>query len=399
MDLVFVYEDKIAQDAEDNYYVGSAFSQAVFDRYLQHFDHITLLMRKAKIAPDDTAALARMNKLNTEKIDVVILPDFTESVKAYFSPKLRREFRRIVIENITPDRAVIIRAPSTSGTIAAKYCRKIGKPFLVEAVGCPWDSLWNHSLRGKITAPFEWLKFRKTMKHADFAVYVTSSFLQRRYPTLGKQATISDVELQPVDDGIIEKRLQKIESHTGKIKLATAGALHVAYKGQRYVIEALAKLKAQGKNDFEYHLAGGGDNAALKNLAEQLGVSEQVVFEGSLPHDEMFSWLDSMDLYIQPSLVEAMPRALIEAMSRGLPAFASRVGAMPELVGDACIFDRKDVAAIVNYIDGIDADSAKTMAKSNFEYAKQFQKALLEKKRYDFYADFAEKNEECTKCL
>ena len=113
----------------------------------------------------------------------------------------------------------------------------------------------------------------------------------------------------------------------------------------------------------------------------------------------MFSWLDSMDLYIQPSLVEAMPRALIEAMSRGLPAFASRIGAMPELVGDACIFDRKDVAAIVNYIDGIDADSAKTMAKSNFEYAKQFQKALLEKKRYDFYADFAEKNEECTKCL
>ena len=34
MDLVFVYEDKIAQDAEGNYYVGSAFSQAVFDRYL-----------------------------------------------------------------------------------------------------------------------------------------------------------------------------------------------------------------------------------------------------------------------------------------------------------------------------------------------------------------------------
>ena len=54
MDMVFVYEDKIAQDSNGNYYTGSAFSQAVFDRYLQVFDHITLLMRKADVDPDDT---------------------------------------------------------------------------------------------------------------------------------------------------------------------------------------------------------------------------------------------------------------------------------------------------------------------------------------------------------
>ena len=33
MDMVFVYEDKIAQDAEGNYYTGSSLPQAVFDRY------------------------------------------------------------------------------------------------------------------------------------------------------------------------------------------------------------------------------------------------------------------------------------------------------------------------------------------------------------------------------
>lgn len=389
MDLVFVYEDKIAQDTEGNYYTGSAFSQAVFDRYLQHFDHITLLMRKAKIAPYDTETLARMNKLNTEKIDVVILPDLTESIRSYFSIKKRREFRKIVIENITPDRAVIIRAPSDSGTIAAKYCHKIGKPFLVEAVGCPWDSLWNHSLRGKITAPRVWLDFRRTMKLAPYAVYVTSKFLQNRYPTNGVQASISDVELQPMDESIIEKRLEKIDSHEGKIKLATAAAVNVAFKGQQFVVEALAKLKAQGNTDFEYHMAGGGDNSALKNLAEQLGVSAQVVFEGILPHDKMFAWLDDMDLYIQPSLQEGLPRAVVEAMSRGLPALGARTGGIPELLGEKYIFARKGVDEIAKLLPAISKDEMLLMAKNNFEHAKDFQKELLEKKRYNFYAAFA----------
>lgn len=389
MDLVFVYEDKIAEDSNGNYYTGSAFSQAVFDRYLQHFDRITLLMRRAKVDPDDAETLSHMNRIDSNRIDVVFLPDPKEYLKSFFSLSLRRRYKKIITDNITADRAVIIRAPSDSGAIAAKYCKKIGKPFLVEAVGCPWDSLWNHSLRGKVLAPFAWLKMRRTMKNAAYAVYVTDRFLQSRYPTGGISEALSDVEILPSSDAVLEKRLEKIRNEHKITKIGTAGALHVVYKGQRYVIEALAKLKAQGKADFEYHLAGGGDNSVLKNLAERLGVSEQVVFEGSLPHDKMFDWLDSMDLYIQPSTVEAMPRALIEAMSRGLPAFASRVGAMPELIGETNIFAKKDVASIAEYLNNITAEKAEVMAKANFEYAKAFEKETLEKKRYDFYAAFA----------
>ncbi len=163
MDMVFVYEDKLAQDTAGNYYTGSAFSQEVFDRYLQHFDHITLLMRKANVDPNDTEILGRMNRINSEKIDVVILPDTTASVKAYLNPHVHAEFKRIVLNELKPDRAVIVRAPSRSGTIAADYCHAKGIPYLVEAVGCPWDSLWNHSLRGKVLAPRVWKQFRRTM--------------------------------------------------------------------------------------------------------------------------------------------------------------------------------------------------------------------------------------------
>lgn len=389
MDMVFVYEDKIAQDTEGNYYTGSSLPQAVFDRYLQHFDHVTVLMRKASVDPHDTQTLSRMNRLNTDRIDVVFLPDLNAGVKAHFDPRVRATFKKTILDLIRPERAVIVRVPSVSGTIAADYCHENGIPYLAEAVGCPWDSLWNHSLKGKAMALAWRDDMRRVMCNADYAVYVTSEFLQGRYPANGKAAAISDVELQPMDDTVLEKRLEKIRTHSGKIKLATAAAVNAAYKGQQFVIEALAELKEQGNEEFEYHLAGGGDPSALRELAKRLGVADQVIFEGSLPHDAMFNWLDEMDLYIQPSLQEGLPRAVVEAMSRGLPAFGARTGGIPELLGDEYIFPRKGVKEIAQMLDHITLEQMAIMAKKNYEHAKHFQKELLEKKRYDFYSAFA----------
>ena len=203
MDLLYVYDDKIACDRDGNYYTGSAFSQEIFDRYLAQFDTLTLLMRRAPVSPDDMQTLARMNRLTDARIRVVFYPDRRESLRAFLSLQRRREIRQIITRSITPERAVIIRVPSESGTIAARFCHRIGKPFLAEAVGCPWDSLTHHSLRGKVLAPDAWLRMRWCMRHAPYAVYVTNAFLQRRYPTRGISAAVSDVELAPADAAVL----------------------------------------------------------------------------------------------------------------------------------------------------------------------------------------------------
>ena len=386
--MVFVYEDKIAVDALGNYYTGSAFSQAVFDRYLRHFDHITLLMRRASVSPEDTEALSHMNRISSDRIDVVFIPDTRSNIRAFLTPAIHRKLKETVIAEVNKADAVIIRAHSGSGFIAARYCRAHGIPYLAEAVGCPWDSLWNHSLRGKFLAPFVRHEMRFIMRHASYAVYVTNSFLQKRYPTTGKSAAISDVELQPTDDQILEKRVNHIRNHSGKVLIGTAGALHVSYKGQRFVIRALSKLKAQGLTEYEYHLAGGGDHTALLDLAKRLGVEDQVIFDGVLPHDEIYGWLDSLDVYIQPSLVEGMPRALIEAMSRGLPAFGSKIGGIPELLNPSFIFSCGDINAITRKLRSLTSKRMETAAKQNFNYAKRFEKSILEQKRFEFYSAF-----------
>lgn len=389
MDCVFVYDAKAARDAAGTWYTGSTFSQSVLNRYLGLFDRLTLTERE--ITVETTAG---MNPVDGERISIVPLPDRLASLRDFINPATKRALRTAIIREITPDRAVIVRVPSACGSMAADYCRKNGIPYLAEVVGCPWDSLRNHSTKGKIMAPFSALRMKKTVKHAAFVVYVTDEFLQRRYPTRGRSAGISDAELQPMDASVLEKRLEKIKNHSGPWKLGTAGAIGISYKGQQFVIEALAQLKAQGCTDFEYHLAGGGDDSALRSLAEQRGVSDQVVFDGSLPHDAMFAWLDGLDIYLQPSLVEGMPRALIEAMSRALPAFGTDVGGIPELLGETALFPKGSVSRIACLLGDISPEQMENMAQKNFGRASAFEHQKLAAARTDFYREFMKACEE-----
>jgi glycosyltransferase involved in cell wall biosynthesis len=43
--------------------------------------------------------------------------------------------------------------------------------------------------------------------------------------------------------------------------------------------------------------------------------------------------LAASDVFVLPSLTEAMPMALLEAMAAGIPCVATRVGSVPEILG------------------------------------------------------------------
>ncbi|MDP0919734.1 hypothetical protein Q6272_32330, partial [Klebsiella pneumoniae] len=68
---------------------------------------------------------------------------------------------------------VVARLPSLIGSWALRSAWKQDKPVLVEMVGCPWDALWNHSLKGKIVAPWFWAKNRRLLRRSRHTVYVT----------------------------------------------------------------------------------------------------------------------------------------------------------------------------------------------------------------------------------
>ena len=102
-------------------------------------------------------------------------------------------------------------------------------------------------------------------------------------------------------------------------------------------------------------------------------------------------WLDDIDLYIQPSLTEGLPRALIEAMSRGCPALGSGAGGIPELLAPECIHKPGDSATLAKMLETAiqDKDWQKSQAARNFREAAAYDSKVLDDIRREFWLDFA----------
>ena len=218
-------------------------------------------------------------------------------------------------------------------------------------VGCTFDAYWNMGIIGKVIAPISYLVTRHYNKHSLATIYVTNKYLQDRYPTKGLTYSMSDVIICEHSNEILNKRINKINSRieNGKIRIGTIGSLDVKYKGQQYIIRAISYLRKKGYN-IEYQLVGSGDSKMLNKIAERFNIEESIKYLGPKPHSEIFKWLDEIDIYIQPSNVEGLCRALIEAMSRACPCIASSVGGNKELLDPKDLFKKKkykQAAAII----------------------------------------------------
>lgn len=287
---------------------------------------------------------------------------------------------------------VIARYQGEFMWVLCAEARKQRKKVFLELGGNPWDAYWNHGPVGKLMAPLMALTCKWDIKNADYVSYVTKSYLQNQYPTKGKAADISNVSLKAMDDQILKDRLQKIDENKNVYHFGTAAAVNVRYKGQQFVLKALAILKQEGITNFVYHIAGMGDNTYLLGLVQEYELHDQVVFEGVLPHEQIFTWLDGLDFYIQPSLQEGLPRALIEAMSRGCLCIGSDVAGIPELLHPHWVFNRKKKREIQigELLKKVNKDTLREQAELNFSVAKEYQFDILEQRRNSFYGEFVD---------
>jgi glycosyltransferase involved in cell wall biosynthesis len=108
-------------------------------------------------------------------------------------------------------------------------------------------------------------------------------------------------------------------------------------KGLETLIEAFASA-AMAETHLHLALVGSGAGQALSNEeelrrnVEARGLATRVVFTGRL--DDVSDHLRAADLFVFPSVFEALGISLIEAAACGLPAIGSRTGGIVDVIED-----------------------------------------------------------------
>lgn len=381
MKLAFAHDHLFQVDKNGNLFTGGSFNNQIWERYLNHFDEITVLARVENLK--DKNNNKTYNHFDLEETQLVSVPSLSGPVKQFSNKKKAKD----IIRNVLMDSdALIARLPSETGNLAISIAKELNMLYAVEVVACVWDALWNHGeIIAKIYAPIAMYKMKERVLDSPYTLYVTNEFLQKRYPTGGKSANISDVEIYEVVENAFELRSRK--SNDGPTKIGMIGSLKNGIKGLGVALKAFQLLDRKNI-DFQFYILGDGDVKIWENQSQKLGIRGKVNFCGILPGGEpVLKWLDQMDIYIQPSFQEGLPRAVIEAMSRGCPVVGSNAGGIPELIDDSCIHKAGDYKGLANSIERIirEKDYSLALTKMNLVSSKAYKKDKLDKKRNEFW--------------
>lgn len=375
---LFVFDHKYPCDLEGKLYYSSGFDEDFFDRYYRIFNRFDILGRKNIITVSkNKAAVSYPSRFY-----------LFESNKAIWKSRKTME---MAINQVD---CVICRMPSIFGALAIRIAKRAKKPYIVEVVSCEYDALSVSPslLRRLFALPAEYF-YRIMLRNNPYSIYVTKSFLQKKYPSKGKQVAISNVTIPELNEDTLltkQKRYSAFEKE-GKIVIGTCSTLNVDFKGQQYVIKAISFLKKKGLN-VEYQLVGDGEGEWLLKIAKNCGVEDEVHIIGHLDHSDVFRWLDDIDIYVHPSCQEGLSRAIIEAMSRACPIIGADTGGIHELIDEQFIVPKRNSKAIASSIEKMLNNNMKEQSKKNYTNANEFLKDILYSKRESFYNAFLEDN-------
>jgi glycosyltransferase involved in cell wall biosynthesis len=143
-------------------------------------------------------------------------------------------------------------------------------------------------------------------------------------------------------------------------------------KGQKYLIEAVSKIKEKFPRIMLLIVGDGLIKDELQNYAKILGINEHVIFTGS--RRDVPALLAAMDIFVFPSLWEGLPNALIEAMAAGKAIIATDIPPVREIFNTekiGILIPARDSNAIASSIELLlyDKTLAETFGKSAQERA------------------------------
>jgi len=134
----------------------------------------------------------------------------------------------------------------------------------------------------------------------------------------------------------------------------------------------------------------------LEKDADKFNIRESTKFLGNIEHGKkLFQELNTADLFVLASRTEGLPRAMVEAMSIGLPCIGSDVGGIPELLDKEDIFPPNNIKALTDKLVEVIIERGRfgKMGHRNMEKAMEFRREKLNKQWIQFLTLIKNKTE------
>lgn len=187
-----------------------------------------------------------------------------------------------------------------------------------------------------------WQRYNRAMKHlhrmADHVFYQSAFCRLSAERFLGRRIGPSEILFNPVDTKVFApaKKTAAVEKD---LRLLLAGS-HWSFYRVETAVRALALVRETFPNTrlliagrFCWDRDEGRAERRLLELADSLGVKEQVRLLGSYTQRQAVPLLQRADILLHTKYNDPCPRLVVEAMACGLPVVYSASGGVPELVG------------------------------------------------------------------
>jgi glycosyltransferase involved in cell wall biosynthesis len=364
---------------------GTAWAQTNYDyafwaRYLKLFDEVHVLARAQLVThvPNDYL------RVDGDRVHFVALPYYVG-----FTQYLRqaRALKAALKQALATPGVVLMYVPSQIAT-AAMSVLPAGYPYGLRVVGDPYDVFSSGAVRHPLRLLFrQWFvqNLRRQCLGACAVAYVNSQILQQRYPANPKALVTyySNVHLQ---DAFVETaHVYKAGSRPNR--LVFVGSLAQMYKGPDTLIEAIDICRQQG---VLLHLTIIGDGKHRPEIEADIAarnLGAQVILTGMLSGGKpVRDQLDQADLFVLPSRTEGLPRAMVEAMARGLPCIGTAVGGIPDLLPPEDMVPPSDAQSLAKKILEVVSTPERmtAMAARNLEKSYEFKEETLDERRFNF---------------
>ena len=247
-----------------------------------------------------------------------------------------------VAEQVRPT-IIHAHSPVLNAWPALRVGRRLGIPVVYEVRAFWEDAAVDHgsttegSLRYSLTRWFETQALRRAHHVFTICEGLRSDIVSRGIPAARVTIIPNAVDIESFEPGGQPDVALKAQlGLSGASVIGFIGSFY-AYEGLDLLLDALPDILAK-RPDVRVLLVGGGpQDAALKEQAHQLGITEKVVFTGRVPHDQVQRYYDLVDVLAYPrhsmrltNLVT--PLKPLEAMAQGRVLVASDVGGHKELI-------------------------------------------------------------------